>query len=77
MSKCLCNSTDAEECGLFRWTHVGLFLVQKHEAPGIGESYTEDLPTFSLSPQEYITNVRVDSRLNYISFVLLKANYVK
>lgn len=63
--------------GLFWWTHVGLFLVQKHEAPGIGESYTEDLPTFSLSPQEYITNVRVDSHLNYISFVLLNASWVK
>lgn len=37
-----------------------LCLVSKMEsqdAPGIGESYTEDLPTFSLSPQEYITNI--------------------
>lgn len=51
---------------LFRQTHVVLFLIQKHEAPGFGESYTEDLPTFSLSPQEYITNVRVDSHMNYI-----------
>uniref|UniRef100_H3D5H6 Conserved oligomeric Golgi complex subunit 7 n=1 Tax=Tetraodon nigroviridis TaxID=99883 RepID=H3D5H6_TETNG len=31
--------------------------MEKHEAPGLGESYTEDLPTFSLSPQEYITNI--------------------
>ncbi|KAF7204558.1 conserved oligomeric Golgi complex subunit 7 [Nothobranchius furzeri] len=37
-----------------------LCLVSKmetHGAAGIGESYTEDLPTFSLSPQEYITNI--------------------
>ncbi|XP_013863693.1 conserved oligomeric Golgi complex subunit 7 isoform X1 [Austrofundulus limnaeus] len=38
-----------------------LCLVSKMEvsleASGIGESYTEDLPTFSLSPQEYITNI--------------------
>ncbi|XP_039992099.1 conserved oligomeric Golgi complex subunit 7 isoform X2 [Xiphias gladius] len=35
-----------------------LYLVSKsQEAPGFGESYTEDLPTFSLSPQEYITNI--------------------
>uniref|UniRef100_A0A3Q1CFM5 Conserved oligomeric Golgi complex subunit 7 n=1 Tax=Amphiprion ocellaris TaxID=80972 RepID=A0A3Q1CFM5_AMPOC len=39
-----------------------LCLVSKMEvstcqAPGFGESYTEDLPTFSLSPQEYITNI--------------------
>uniref|UniRef100_A0A3B3UVG2 Conserved oligomeric Golgi complex subunit 7 n=1 Tax=Poecilia latipinna TaxID=48699 RepID=A0A3B3UVG2_9TELE len=36
-----------------------LCLVSKMEsqdASAIGESYTEDLPTFSLSPQEYITN---------------------
>lgn len=31
--------------------------MEKQEAPGFGESYTEDLPTFSLSPQEYITNI--------------------
>lgn len=31
--------------------------VKSLESSGIGESYTEDLPTFSLSPQEYITNV--------------------
>uniref|UniRef100_A0AAQ4QS26 Conserved oligomeric Golgi complex subunit 7 n=1 Tax=Gasterosteus aculeatus aculeatus TaxID=481459 RepID=A0AAQ4QS26_GASAC len=29
----------------------------RREAPGFGESYTDDLPTFSLSPQEYITNI--------------------
>lgn len=52
--------------GLFRRTHVVFFLIQKHEAPGFGESYTEDLPTFSLSPQEYITNVRVNSHMNCI-----------
>uniref|UniRef100_A0A3Q2NQR7 Conserved oligomeric Golgi complex subunit 7 n=1 Tax=Fundulus heteroclitus TaxID=8078 RepID=A0A3Q2NQR7_FUNHE len=37
-----------------------LCLVSKMEfqdGSGIGESYTEDLPTFSLSPQEYITNI--------------------
>ncbi|XP_005810284.1 conserved oligomeric Golgi complex subunit 7 [Xiphophorus maculatus] len=37
-----------------------LCLVSKMEsqdASAIGESYTEDLPTFSLSPQEYITNI--------------------
>ncbi|KAK2884859.1 conserved oligomeric Golgi complex subunit 7 [Channa argus] len=37
-----------------------LCLVSKmegQEARGFGESYTEDLPTFSLSPQEYITNI--------------------
>ncbi|XP_015230645.1 PREDICTED: conserved oligomeric Golgi complex subunit 7 [Cyprinodon variegatus] len=35
-----------------------LCLVSKmEEASGIGESYTEDLPTFSLSPQEYIANI--------------------
>lgn len=31
--------------------------MEKQEEPGLGESYTEDLPTFSLSPQEYITNI--------------------
>lgn len=31
--------------------------MESQEAPGFGESYTEDLPTFSLSPQEYITNI--------------------
>lgn len=30
--------------------------VKIQEASGIGENFTEDLPTFSLSPQEYITN---------------------
>uniref|UniRef100_A0A3Q3FEB8 Conserved oligomeric Golgi complex subunit 7 n=1 Tax=Labrus bergylta TaxID=56723 RepID=A0A3Q3FEB8_9LABR len=34
-----------------------LILISKMEEPGLGESYTEDLPTFSLSPQEYITNI--------------------
>uniref|UniRef100_A0A3B5KX07 Conserved oligomeric Golgi complex subunit 7 n=1 Tax=Xiphophorus couchianus TaxID=32473 RepID=A0A3B5KX07_9TELE len=35
-----------------------LCLVSKMEdASAIGESYTEDLPSFSLSPQEYITNI--------------------
>lgn len=51
--------------GLFRQTHVVLCLIQKHEAPAFGESYTEDLPTFSLSPQEYITNVRLELYLIY------------
>ncbi|TWW81374.1 Conserved oligomeric [Takifugu flavidus] len=43
-----------------------LCLVSKmetHEPPGFGENYTEDLPTFSLSPQEYITNVRIGQYL--------------
>lgn len=31
--------------------------MERREAPGFGESYTDDLPTFSLSPQEYITNI--------------------
>ncbi|KAL6095142.1 cog7 [Pungitius sinensis] len=31
--------------------------MERQEAPGLGESYTDDLPTFSLSPQEYITNI--------------------
>ncbi|XP_030257058.1 conserved oligomeric Golgi complex subunit 7 [Sparus aurata] len=31
--------------------------MEREEAPGFGERYTEDLPTFSLSPQEYITNI--------------------
>ncbi|XP_023267149.1 conserved oligomeric Golgi complex subunit 7 [Seriola lalandi dorsalis] len=31
--------------------------MESQEVPGFGESYTEDLPTFSLSPQEYITNI--------------------
>ncbi|XP_029383620.1 conserved oligomeric Golgi complex subunit 7 [Echeneis naucrates] len=31
--------------------------MESQEARGFGESYTEDLPTFSLSPQEYITNI--------------------
>ncbi|XP_075949711.1 conserved oligomeric Golgi complex subunit 7 isoform X1 [Anarhichas minor] len=31
--------------------------MERQEAPGFGESYTEDLPTFSLSPQEYISNI--------------------
>ncbi|XP_070708462.1 conserved oligomeric Golgi complex subunit 7 [Pempheris klunzingeri] len=31
--------------------------MESQEAPGFGERYTEDLPTFSLSPQEYITNI--------------------
>lgn len=56
---------DSEECGFVLSSHVVLFLIQTHEPPGFGESYTEDLPTFSLSPQEYITNVRVDSNINY------------
>lgn len=33
------------------------FVFKSQESPGLGESYTEDLPNFSLSPQEYITNV--------------------
>lgn len=31
--------------------------MENQEGPGLGESYTEDLPNFSLSPQEYITNI--------------------
>ncbi|KAM8730449.1 conserved oligomeric Golgi complex subunit 7 [Acanthopagrus schlegelii] len=31
--------------------------MEREEAPAFGERYTEDLPTFSLSPQEYITNI--------------------
>ncbi|CAN9509110.1 unnamed protein product [Ophioblennius macclurei] len=31
--------------------------MENQEGPGMGESYTEDLPNFSLSPQEYITNI--------------------
>ncbi|XP_056286048.1 conserved oligomeric Golgi complex subunit 7 [Pseudoliparis swirei] len=31
--------------------------MERQEAPGFGESYTDDLPTYSLSPQEYITNI--------------------
>ncbi|XP_041818486.1 conserved oligomeric Golgi complex subunit 7 [Chelmon rostratus] len=31
--------------------------MERQEAAGFGESYQEDLPTFSLSPQEYITNI--------------------
>ncbi|KAM6951324.1 conserved oligomeric Golgi complex subunit 7 [Aplochiton taeniatus] len=31
--------------------------MESREAGGFGESYAEDLPTFSLSPQEYITNI--------------------
>ncbi|XP_031699687.1 conserved oligomeric Golgi complex subunit 7 [Anarrhichthys ocellatus] len=31
--------------------------MERQEVPGFGESYTEDLPTFSLSPQEYISNI--------------------
>lgn len=31
--------------------------MERQETAGLGESYTEDLPTFSLSPQEYITNI--------------------
>ncbi|KAM9424030.1 conserved oligomeric Golgi complex subunit 7 [Pholidichthys leucotaenia] len=31
--------------------------MESQEVPGFGETYTEDLPTFSLSPQEYITNI--------------------
>ncbi|XP_074520016.1 conserved oligomeric Golgi complex subunit 7 [Halichoeres trimaculatus] len=31
--------------------------MERQEEPGLGENYTEDLPTFSLSPQEYITNI--------------------
>lgn len=31
--------------------------MERQEEAGFGESYTEDLPTFSLSPQEYITNI--------------------
>ncbi|KAK2820284.1 hypothetical protein Q5P01_023243 [Channa striata] len=31
--------------------------MESQEAPGFGERYAEDLPTFSLSPQEYITNI--------------------
>ncbi|XP_061561963.1 conserved oligomeric Golgi complex subunit 7 [Phycodurus eques] len=31
--------------------------MESQESPALGESYAEDLPTFSLSPQEYITNI--------------------
>lgn len=31
--------------------------MENQEGPGLGESFTEDLPNFSLSPQEYITNI--------------------
>ncbi|XP_057682179.1 conserved oligomeric Golgi complex subunit 7 [Corythoichthys intestinalis] len=31
--------------------------MESQESPGLGESYAEDLPSFSLSPQEYITNI--------------------
>ncbi|XP_028989396.1 conserved oligomeric Golgi complex subunit 7 [Betta splendens] len=31
--------------------------MESKEATGFEDSYTEDLPTFSLSPQEYITNI--------------------
>lgn len=31
--------------------------MESREAGGFGESYAKDLPTFSLSPQEYITNI--------------------
>ncbi|XP_026206854.1 conserved oligomeric Golgi complex subunit 7 [Anabas testudineus] len=31
--------------------------MESKEVPDFGESYAEDLPTFSLSPQEYITNI--------------------
>ncbi|XP_036811480.1 conserved oligomeric Golgi complex subunit 7-like isoform X2 [Oncorhynchus mykiss] len=31
--------------------------MESRDAGGFGESYAEDLPTFSLSPQEYITNI--------------------
>ncbi|XP_077406986.1 conserved oligomeric Golgi complex subunit 7 [Vanacampus margaritifer] len=31
--------------------------MESQDSAGFGESYTEDLPTFSLSPQEYITNI--------------------
>ncbi|XP_077481878.1 conserved oligomeric Golgi complex subunit 7 [Stigmatopora argus] len=31
--------------------------MESTESPGLGESYAEDLPSFSLSPQEYITNI--------------------
>lgn len=31
--------------------------MERQEALGLGDTYTEDLPTFSLSPQEYITNI--------------------
>lgn len=62
-------STQLDSCGgvwvCSAQTHVVLCLIQKHEAPGFGESYTEDLPTFSLSPQEYITNVRLELYLIY------------
>ncbi|XP_077595863.1 conserved oligomeric Golgi complex subunit 7 [Stigmatopora nigra] len=31
--------------------------MESTESQGLGESYAEDLPSFSLSPQEYITNI--------------------
>uniref|UniRef100_A0A3P8WXH6 Conserved oligomeric Golgi complex subunit 7 n=1 Tax=Cynoglossus semilaevis TaxID=244447 RepID=A0A3P8WXH6_CYNSE len=31
--------------------------MENQEVPRLGENYTEDLPTFSLSPQEYIANI--------------------
>ncbi|CAB1337812.1 unnamed protein product [Coregonus sp. 'balchen'] len=31
--------------------------MESRDAGGFGESYAEDLPNFSLSPQEYITNI--------------------
>ncbi|KAM9773928.1 conserved oligomeric Golgi complex subunit 7 [Syngnathus typhle] len=31
--------------------------MESQESAGLGENFTEDLPTFSLSPQEYITNI--------------------
>lgn len=38
---------------------------------GLGESYTDDLPTFSLSPQEYISNVRDNTQYTTISTVVV------
>lgn len=31
--------------------------MENKEGPGLGERYSDDLPNFSLSPQEYITNI--------------------
>jgi len=35
-----------------------LFALQSWTSGGVGETLTEDLPNFSLTPLEYISNVR-------------------
>lgn len=47
--------------GFLLWesgVHPGLSALQGWSSGGVGETLTDDLPNFSLTPLEYISNVR-------------------